>query len=241
MRLAVYSVLFGRYESLIEQPVAASYGAHLVMFTDDPDLRSETWEVRYLAPRLPGDPARSSRWPKVFPHRLFPDHDVSLYIDNLVLLKRDPATMANELLPPESDMASIRHGWRTDVLDEAAAVERLGLDAPWLVAEQLRHYAASDPESLRGGLLSNGVMLRRHHAPGVMAVMDRWWDQILRYSRRDQLSLPWCLRAEGLQPLVHELDNFDNDWWQWPIGGPRVARPPLNREGPPDQPPERAS
>jgi hypothetical protein len=53
--------------------------------------------------------------------------------------------------------------------------------------------------------------------------MDLWLSHVLRYSRRDQLSLRYVLRATGLEPLVHELDNFDSEYHTWPVSSGRVV------------------
>jgi hypothetical protein len=58
-----------------------------------------------------------------------------------------------------------------------------------------------------------------------------WWEHVLRYSRRDQLSLPFALRATGLHVAVHRLDNSLSELHEWPRGGvvhtrARPALPP---------------
>ena len=39
-------------------------------------------------------------------------------------------------------------------------------------------------------LTENGVIFRRHGAPGLEAAMELWWQELDRASKRDQLSLP---------------------------------------------------
>ena len=56
-RRVVYTVLIGGYEPLLEQPVAGGFETDLVCLTDDPGLRSDTWERRASAARDPSPPA----------------------------------------------------------------------------------------------------------------------------------------------------------------------------------------
>src|SRR5665647_394091 len=85
-RLCVFTTLIGQYEQLNEQPVAAQSGIPFLCLTDDPDLRSESWQIRPVSPVFGMDPIRSQRDFKLRPHLHLPDFDASIYIDNSVLL-----------------------------------------------------------------------------------------------------------------------------------------------------------
>jgi hypothetical protein len=47
--------------------------------------------------------------------------------------------------------------------------------------------------------------------------MERWWYHVLRYSRRDQLSMPIALAETGLAVSVLNLDVRDNAFFEWPV------------------------
>jgi len=57
----VYTVLSGGYEQLNEQPMARQSRLKFICFTDDPELTSESWEIRPMVPILADDPVRSQR------------------------------------------------------------------------------------------------------------------------------------------------------------------------------------
>jgi len=97
------------------------------------------------------------------------------------------------------------------------------LDSVERCEEQLSHYLALDPESLELRPLKGGLLLRRHHEPRVVAAMDLWFAHVLRYSRRDQLSLRHVLRAASLEPRVLDLDNFDSKYHRWPASKGRIG------------------
>jgi hypothetical protein len=224
----VYTVLVGGYETLLEQHFAAAADTDLVCFTDDPTLTSTSWQIRRLTPRFPLDPNRSSRRPKILAHDYLADYDESLYIDNNVLLLVDPDAVFDALLGDEP-MAVLRHSFRGTLAGEFAAVVDQGKDAAWLCEEQRTHYERTHPELLSGPPYWGGLLLRRHHDPAVRGAMHLWWDHVLRYSRRDQLSLPVALAEAGLRPAVHELDNHISPFHEWPRGAaqrdPRKSAP----------------
>lgn len=78
----VYTALFGDYEALNEQPVRRNSHLQFICFTNDPGLKSDSWEIVQAEPLFSMDPIRSQRQYKMLPHRFLPEYSVSLYIDN---------------------------------------------------------------------------------------------------------------------------------------------------------------
>lgn len=219
-----YTALFGHYEDLLEQPVAIDSDMDFICFTDDPSLRSDTWEIRVVRRVIQEDPARSSRYPKICPHRFLEEYDVSLYIDNSVLLTTDPSEILEDLLPDDAVFAAIEHSFRDTVLDEFRAVVSASLDSEWVCAEQLEHYKRSHSDVLAQKPLIGGVLLRRHMDPDVISAMELWWFNVLRYSRRDQLSLRVALSDASLRPTTWPVDVRDNGYWIWPASTGRIPQ-----------------
>ena len=227
IRRVVYTCIMGGYEALMEQPVAADSGTDFVCITDDPTLRSEKWQIRTVESALPMDSARSSRAPKILAHRFLPDYDESLYVDNTVLLKEPPEMIFDELLPASAHMGLVKHSFRGALEEEFHAVVEAGVDAPWVCDEQMDHYRSINPEVLGQQTIWCGMLLRRHQVPTVQRSMERWWEHVLRYSRRDQLSFPFVLSQSSASAVVHDIDNHQSRFHQWPLwrsGGPRAAR-----------------
>ena len=226
-RLCVFTVLIGRYELLNEQPVAAQSHIPFICLTDDPDLRSDTWQLRRVSPAFAMDPARSQRDLKLRPHIHLPDFDASLYIDNSVLLSEPPERIF-ALLEPKSTFCVPHHSYRETVLDEFLAVAELGRDDPGRVFEQLNHYLLDCPDVLREKPYWAAIMLRDHRDPAVKAALDTWWSHVMRYSRRDQLSVNLAFRQTGLVPQALSIPNEKSWFHSWPRSrhrDPASARP----------------
>ena len=219
---AVFSAVFGRYEDILEQPVAATSEVPFFMFTDDPTLTSDTWTIVPVALALPGDISRSSRKVKMLGDPRFADVSERLWIDNSVLLRADPTDILDTLLA-DCDLAFPNHSYRTSVLSEMEEVLDLGMDDPARVYEQLHVYLRVAPEVLTVQPSWNGLFARRD-TPLTRAAMMTWWEQVLRYSRRDQLSLPFAVR--GLAVNRFDLDNFSSDIHEWPKAPRPLGRTP---------------
>jgi hypothetical protein len=169
---------------------------------------------------LAGDFVRSQRDYKLRPYRVLPEFDNSLYIDNSVLLKVDPEEIFNAV-DLSSGLSLPAHSYRETILDEFDRVSSERLDDPLRIAEQLEHYSANHPEILQQQPYWNAIMLRDHHNPVMISAMELWLAQILRYSRRDQLSGYFAFNAVGLVPEIMRIDNFESWFHSWPVNADR--------------------
>ncbi|MEP9353248.1 glycosyltransferase domain-containing protein [Xanthobacter sp. KR7-65] len=220
-RACVYTCLAGGYEALNEQPVAAQSNLDFLCFTDDPSLASQSWRIMPMELALPLDPVRSQRIVKLSPHELLPGYDVSLYIDNAVILTAPPEEIIARHLPSSARAAVPGHSFRASIKDEFLEILRLGFDDAGRILEQLNHYQLTAPEVLADVPFWSAVMIRRHHDPVVIAAMRTWLTQVLRYSRRDQVSGTYAFRRAGLTPERIEIDNAVSWFHRWPVAPER--------------------
>ncbi len=206
-RIVLYTCIMGGYDRLIAQPAAA--GVERVCFTDRPPRRSRGWQIRPPAGPPGGEalsPALVNRWHKVFGPELFPEADVTIYIDGNVVLAETPQRLAAMLADGpgagEAALAAPAQSRRHTVAEELAACIATGrlspAEADRAAAMLARHRAAGDADDR--GLLSNYLLVRRSGDAALARAMRRWW-ACIREVPRDQLSLGHCLWAEGVAAL----------------------------------------
>lgn len=228
----MYCALIGGYEKLLEQPSALEGSIPFICLTDDPALTSETWDVRLIEPEFPLDRVRSARILKIRGHKLLNDFDETLWLDNTVAFSGDPNDLLDEWLAI-ADLAVPRHSFRASVAEEFAEIVILKLDDPARIFEQWAHYEALAPAVLRADAHWTGMLARRWTAE-VRDTMQVWLDHVLRYSRRDQLSVGVALAGAQHEVNVVELENSSSRWHEWPRSqgrnvraGERVAHDPF--------------
>lgn len=215
-RTCVYTVLTGDYETLNEQPALKASRLPCICLTDNPNLVSDTWEIRPLSPVLPWDPIRSQRDAKIQPQLYLPEFDSSLYIDNAVVLKETPeALLAAHYRSGRCTF--FVHSFRQSVYDEFREIMQTGLDDSVRVFEQFNHYKALDLALFDEPLIWTAIMVRDHTAEGFMRFCHTWSTHIMRYTRRDQLSVMAALRQSGLSCFFQPLDNYESTWHSWPV------------------------
>ena len=178
-----------------------------VCFTDNPQNIScgqvGIWQIRPLQfTQL--DNTRNNRYHKLHPHLLFPQYNQSIYIDaniNILssfLFNLIKATDENFLLP--------RHFKSTCIYQEYREVLAVKLDDPSLV-EQERQLLKESGMPEQYGFCENNVLYRKHHDPQVKLLMQNWWKMVVKYSKRDQLSLTYLLWKQGIHPANITFEN----------------------------------
>lgn len=168
-------------------------GWDYVCFTNDEELIVQKtfgiWEIRSLQfTNL--DMIRNARRHKILPHKLFPEYDESLWIDGNVNILTP--FLFDEIRKRETDLLIPAHPTRKCLYEEYEFVQKAGIIDPELGRRQMEEYKkAGFPKGY--GLQETNLVYRRHHEPGIIALMDEWLYWIENYTQRDQLSLSFAL------------------------------------------------
>ena len=215
-RLVVYTAVLDDKQPLREAPIAADSTADFVCLTNDASLRSDTWEVVPVDLRLPTDRVRSERYLKIVGHPVLEGYDRSLWVDNAVELLALPETFVDEWLE-DADVAAPVHTFYRSLLEEAEASVDQGKDDHLRVFEQLAHYLRVWPAAVEANPHWTALLARRR-TPQVEAAMTAWWEHVLRYSRRDQVSFGVAVRDSGVRLNSVPLPNLRSPLHRWPDG-----------------------
>ena len=178
----IYTVITGGKDTLSED--INIKGAKAVCFTDDPNLKSEKWEIR-LIPSLYKDVRRDSRTVKLLPHIFFLYAEYSLYLEGNIICKVPIQRIIHEWLQ-DDDIAVFKHHTRDCLFQEAKECIRLGLDDTETIEKHVARYEGF-PE--HKGLYQCGVILRRH-TPRIKRLNEAWFAQYMTGCKRDQVSFP---------------------------------------------------
>ncbi|WP_413851210.1 glycosyltransferase domain-containing protein [Albidovulum sp.] len=197
MSLVLYSAHYGSADPFNPGVFGGFQSCRRVLFTDREGLFLPGVEV--IHDPLDGlDPARASRRAKLRPHQYFPDAEWSLWLDNKSRLRRDPhEVLAAVRAQGDADFFAFRHFRRDCVYDELQTAWENGLDDYAILKERLRTYRAEGMPR-HAGLIEGHFLLRRHNAPALVRFGERWFEHVLRFSRRDQISFPYLAWKLGL-------------------------------------------
>ncbi|WP_461666677.1 glycosyltransferase domain-containing protein [Gordonia sputi] len=209
---AVYTAMIGRYERVRPREWDAGGVPHF-FFTDDRDLKVDGWEMVRIKPQFGADPIRSARLLKIRGHEIVRSYERTLWIDNRVSLRKTPSYIFEKFLHGY-EMAMPIHSFHTTVDAEFKTILRRKYDDPRRVREQYAHYLAHQPASVGAQPYWTAILARRR-CNSVGFAEQIWGDHVLRYSRRDQLSLPYAVQLADVKVNAFQLDNFKSDLHFW--------------------------
>lgn len=144
------------------------------------------------------DQRLNGKIPKMLGHRLFPNVKYSIWVDSKSQFRRDPLGVFEALLwRSNSEFAISQHGARGSVYDEAGAVVKKHKATPEEVDIQIKRYRRDhfpDDKRFNGHkALAEASVIVREHSAVVNLFMCLWFNEVVRFTSRDQLSFPYVL------------------------------------------------
>ncbi|WP_395373946.1 glycosyltransferase domain-containing protein [Marinicella sp. W31] len=192
-RCAVYTAIIGGYDR-IKIPTHQHEQLDFFCFSDDPETASQPWAHRKI-PYQHNDKTRQARYLKLHPHLLFPDYEWSIWIDGSLSIVGNLEVLLDEVKKTGA-FGVYAHAKRDCLYQAAANCIDKKKDDPRLIEQQMAHYqSVGFPE--HQGLVASGVLVRQHHKTDIIDINEKWWQQIERFSRRDQLSFNYVCWREG--------------------------------------------
>ena len=211
-RIAVYVAEFGGYDT-VRSPLMFPDNIDYFLVSDR-TAAPEGWHLKDPSGILPADvtaSAQRNRWCRMHPGLLFPDHDVSIYVDSSTLIASDLTPLANAA--QHRPVAMFRHMDRDCVYDEIEAC-RIKKKAPASMLDAQRGYLRELGVPEHWGLLETPMVVTDLHSPTSAGILQTWWEEYSRYPGRDQISLIACLWKQKISPgeiaaLGSDLRNCD--------------------------------
>jgi Protein of unknown function (DUF616) len=198
----VYTAITGGHAQLSARPTCPD--TDFVCFTDRPEAYAHRNDWQILPAATAASPRMAAKWHKLHPP---PSYTWTLWADGAYVLGGSQRLVDDLIAASPSGFGLHKHHWFDCLYDEAVHAQELPKCAgiKTQIAAQAGHYRkAGHPK--HWGLWAGGLMCRSS-SPLVAEVMRRWWDEIERWTWRDQMSLPIALRGAGVRP----------DTWRWPL------------------------
>lgn len=194
----VYTCLVGDYDNIKQQSYVDKNWDY-ICFTDNKELLNKKqdgiWQFRPLL-RTDLDSTRINRYHKILPHIVLSEYTESIYIDsNIDILSPfifdlvEARKYVGLLLPGHFlEKCSYEHAkWiLTTQKDETPTINEF--------LEKIRN----DGFPINFGMTENNIIYRNHNNQRIKNIMDEWWLNIVKYCKRDQLSLTYLLWKDGI-------------------------------------------
>ena len=205
----IYTCITNGYDNLIE-PKIKTEDFDYICFTDSNNLKSNIWEIRKMPNEcLKYQKNKIDRSVKILPHKYLQKYDISIWVDANLSIKADLNEFLGELDTLSDNCIWIpQHPCRDCAYEEANIVFSIGKDKSDKPKIQSEKYK-KEGFPAHFGLTQNSIIVRKHNDKTCIKLMEMWWNEILNYSHRDQLSLQYCRWKSGIN--VIKLDRNTNN------------------------------
>lgn len=183
----VYTAIFGGYDKL-RPPLTKNPRVSYQLFTEDLQ-EVDGWSLFTTCDDDLRFPRKLSRWYKTHPHKLYPNHTISIWHGGWIGMKIDPLVAVEKWLPPGVDIAVFEHPHRNCAYKEADACRTLGKGNPAIITAQLSGYR-KEGFPLDFGLAACFFIIRRNNG-NTRQFNEMWWNEIDKGSSRDQISFDY--------------------------------------------------
>lgn len=196
-KIAVYTSIFGPYDNL-KEPIIKPNNIDYFIITDQEISDDSLWKsIDYdeVMPKSIRSSKERNRYVKMLPHKIFTDYEYSIYVDGNVFITSDLSVLTKTL--KEYPIAMHRHKNRDCVYEEImACIEKRKDDIKLLKKHEklLREHELPS----HWGLLEATVIARNHTDIRCIQIMENWWYEYERFSKRDQISLIDCIWTSGV-------------------------------------------
>lgn len=205
--IAVYTAIFGNYDTLKDPPFRELLDqADFYCITDNKDAKSDYFKIIYEPSRF-DDPTRDARYYKIMGHEVIRQYPISIWMDGAFEIKH-PGFLDVVSYLTSADIALYKHPDRQCIYDEAAACIRLKKEKINVIVRQLLGYFFRGlPADI--GLNETSLLVRRKaFFDGDMCKL--WWKEVRDHSKRDQLSFNYVLYRTGQRCDIIPGNNLSN-------------------------------
>jgi hypothetical protein len=150
---------------------------------------------------------RNAKTYKILSAIMFPQYEYIIWEDGNHQLKMDPQLIIDEY-GDDNDILLFKHPDRKCTYEEMQAVAQWQLDNRELVELQFRYYKSLGVPEKLGLYEMSTFIVKTTNATKEFQLM--WWEQISKFSSRDQISLPFCLWKMGNKLKRKRLKGYAN-------------------------------
>lgn len=201
MKKVVYTILLGNNNLKLNEPEFKNDDWSLICFTDR-DIKSEHWNLVKVKHK---DPLKKSREIKIKCDQ-FIDFDICIYTDSQFTIKCDLDNFVNTNL--NHNFAVMKHTQRKCAYKEALHCINKNKGDKNTIRKQIESYR-EDGFPKKFGLYACGILIRKNEST-IMDFMKLWYEEIKKYTYRDQISFPYVLWKNPIKMDVMDFRKTCN-------------------------------
>lgn len=184
-------------------------------FTDDINLKSNFWNIiniNNIEEIKEYDNRQKCKYIKMMTHKILPNNSNYIWIDgSFPILNKNFVKDILEFERINNELILYEHNSRNKERTVCHEVIRCHKLADKNKLEmQINDYINDKYPNKRGGLYSSGIIFRKN-TQKINELFELWFEHNMKYTTRDQISLPYVLWKLKIKPskIIHENININ--------------------------------
>lgn len=212
-KVVVYTAIMGSFDT-IKEPLKITPNVDYFCFTDNENLKSDTWNIIYL--QKCENSRKVARKLKVLGHDLINNYKYSIWVDGNIQIKEDLTKQIEEYFYLQAvEIATFKHPVRNCIYDEAVECSFAKADSPKAISKQVK-YLIKQNYPINNGLVESNVLFRNNESAKTKEFCKQWWYFIDNITIRDQLSFNYVLGVVDVKFLYLDGDTRGNSsYFEW--------------------------
>jgi hypothetical protein len=200
-KIAIVTSLCGDKE-VLHNPTIVHPNADYYAFVSKQHPSATVWK-QLSAYSFSNDPKyalrRNAKIYKILTNFFLPNYEYYIWADVSHDVIMNPELICDQYLK-DKEISCFKHTARNCIYDEAKILLELGYDHKELIQKQIEFYSSKGyPKN--NGLFELSAFARRN-SYAINNACLKWWDNICRYSSRDQISFKYILWEAGIEPNI---------------------------------------
>lgn len=212
-KICVYTCVTGDYDNVKEFSKLKEKNIDYYLFTNNKNIKSDFWNVVYIE-NEGLDNIRLARKIKTVGHDIINNnYDISVWMDGAIVPRMKISEFIKECCDfKKYDLVGFKHQVRNCIYEEFLACIRHKKENKDVIKKQ-REFLKKEKYPINNGLIESTVFVRNLKSEKVKETCNMWFDMILNYSYRDQLSFNYVAYKTGLKFDLIDLNVFDNKYF----------------------------
>ena len=210
-KICVYTCITGDYDELKDiKYVDKDYD--YICFTNNKKIKSNFWKIIYIE-NDGFDNLTLARKTKIIGNEYLKKYDLTIWLDGAIEVLKPISKFLSDCCDLEKyDMIGFKHQERDCIYDEMNACIILGKETVKNVTK-LEKFLLKEKYPKHNGLIESTILVRKNNRE-VNKLMNKWFEMVLNYSRRDQLSFNYCLYKNKIKINFLDMFVFDNKYFK---------------------------
>lgn len=208
-KIVVYTAIFDNYD-ILKDPKIFNKEIDYICFSNNKRLKSKIWQIIYVPNDNNLNAQFLNRKLKILgPMNELKDYELSLYIDGNIYLTGNTIEFIKKYL--SNNLTNFRHPRRSCLYDEIGICLSINKAPQKVLHMQTKNYSGNGmPKNF--GLSDNKIILRKH-CQQTFDIMTEWWNELLNFPGRDQVSLPYILWKRNQYYNYFDEDIINNKYF----------------------------